>query len=86
MRLVRQIGNHPAAESLEWLSRVQELVAQRPEKFGRTVTDSEKKLLQDMLERALGVTRKKPATKKAAAKKTAAPRKRVAAKSASPHF
>ena len=52
---------------------------QRPDKFGRTVTDPEKKLLQDLLERALGVTRKKPAAKKAASK-SAAPRKRAPAK------
>lgn len=87
LRLIRQIGEHPAAESLEWIARMQELVDQRPEKFGRTVTDPEKKLLQDMLERVLGVTRKKPAakkpaTKRTAAKKAAATRKRATAKAA----
>jgi hypothetical protein len=55
---------------------------------------AEKKLLQDMLERGLGVARRKPAAKKAAvrkpaSKKAAAPRSRVSRKPAaddSPHF
>jgi hypothetical protein len=81
LKLVREIGDHPAAESLEWIAKMQELAAERPEKFNRVMTAPEKKLLEDLLERSLGVARKKPAVKKAAAKKPAAkkaaPRKRA---------
>jgi hypothetical protein len=38
------------------------------------MTTPEKKILEQMLEQALGVSRKKPATKKATAKKAAAKR------------
>jgi hypothetical protein len=70
----RALGDHPATPALEWISRLQALVEERPEKFTRTVTEAEKKLLQDLLERALGVTRKKPATRKTSAtRKTGAP-------------
>ena len=58
LKLVREIGEHPAAGSLQWISRLQELVAERPEKFTKVVTTAEKKLLEDVLERALGVTRR----------------------------
>lgn len=82
LKLVREIGDHPAAESLEWIAKMQAVVAERPEKFNRVMTAPEKKILEDLLERSLGVARKKPAarkaaTKKAAAKKAAAPRKRA---------
>jgi hypothetical protein len=60
LKLVGQIGEYPAAESLQWIARLQELVAKRPEKFTKHVTPAEKALLQDLLERALGVTRRKP--------------------------
>ena len=75
---IKANGEHPAAESLEWISRLRQLVAERPEKFTKLVTPAEKKMLEEMLERALGVTRKKPAVKavkKAAVKKAAARRK-----------
>ena len=62
---VRQMGEHPAAPSLEWLARVQTLIAERPDKFTRIVTEPEKKLLEGMLEQALGVKRRKPAPKPA---------------------
>ena len=68
LETVRHIGDHPAAPSLEWLARVQTLIAERPDRFTRIVTEPEKKLLEDMLEQALGVQRRKPAPK--AAKKT----------------
>jgi hypothetical protein len=63
LSVVRQMGDHPAAASLEWLDKVQALVAKRPEKFTRMVTEPEKKLLEDVLEQALGVKRRKPAPK-----------------------
>lgn len=85
--LVREIGDHPAGESLEWIARLEKLVAERPDKFTKLVTAAEKKILEDLLERSLGVARKKPAAakkpaqKKVAAKKRApAPRKRDPAK------
>jgi len=77
LKLVREIGEHPAAGSLQWISRLQELVVERPEKFTKVVTPAEKKLLEDLLERALGVTRRKPVPRSTAKKKASAPRKRV---------
>jgi len=75
VKLVREIGEHPAAASLEWMSRLQQFVAERPEKFTKVVTAAEKKFLEEVLERALGVSRRKPAARKA--NKPPAPRKRV---------
>jgi hypothetical protein len=66
------------------------LLARRPENFNRAMTQPEKKLLEAMLERGLGVQRKKPAVKKApaspkkAAVKKAAPRKTAVRKTAPP--
>ncbi len=86
-----EMERHPARESLEWLAELDALLARRPENFNRAMTPPEKKLLEAMLERGLGVQRKKPAVKKAAAKKAettkpaakkTAPAKKAAAKSA----
>jgi hypothetical protein len=55
------------------------LMKRRPDNFNRVMTQPEKKLLEETLERGLGIQRKKPAAKKAAAK---VPRKRVAAAAA----
>ena len=76
LRLVRQMEAHPARAPLEWLGELDALLARRPENFNRAMTPPEKKLLEAMLERGLGVQRKKPAVKKApaTARKTA-PRK-----------
>ena len=65
LKIVRRLPDHPAAPSLEWLARLQSVLAERPEKFTRTVTDAEKKILEAMLEQALGVKRRKPAPKPA---------------------
>jgi tetratricopeptide (TPR) repeat protein len=80
--LVRRMEGHAARGSLEWLSELDAVLARRPDNFNRIMTPPEKKLLEGMLERALGVQRKKPAAKKPAAKKAApqAPRKRMPAK------
>lgn len=92
LKLIPQAEDHPAAESLRWMADIQRLVAKRPEKFTKLVTPAEKKLLEEMLERALGVTRKKPAPRKvvsAAVAKKKAPivRKPVKFKDDhSPHF
>jgi hypothetical protein len=82
LNLVRQMEGHAAQASLEWLSELDKLLAKRPDNFNRVMTAPEKKLLEGMLERGLGVQRKKPAAKKPAAKKTApaAPRKRTPVK------
>ena len=83
LNLVRQIDNHPARPSLEWLAEVDALFSRRPDNFNRTMTAPEKKLLEATLERGLGVQRKKPAVKKKAEATTAkksAPKKRSAAK------
>jgi tetratricopeptide (TPR) repeat protein len=66
--LVRQMEGHAAAPSLEWLAELDGVLARRPENFNRTMTAPEKRLLEGMLERGLGVQRKKPAVKKAAPK------------------
>jgi tetratricopeptide (TPR) repeat protein len=79
MKLADEIG-HPAAESLKWVSRMQELVAQRPEKFTRMMTAAEKKALEELLERALGVARRKPAPRKTAAKTAPGTKKRTVKK------
>lgn len=77
--LVRKLESHPARESLEWLAELNGMLGRRPENFNRVMTPPEKKVLEGMLERGLGVQRKKPAVKKAAVKK-AAVKKPAAAK------
>jgi len=64
LKLVGEVGEHPATESLRWISRMQRLVAERPEKFTKMVTPAEKKLLEELLEKALGVNRRKAAPRK----------------------
>lgn len=77
--LVRQIEGHTARASLEWLAELDGVLVRRPENFNRAMTGPEKKLLEGMLERGLGVQRKKPAARKAVPKspKKRAPRKRT---------
>ena len=77
LKLVAEIGEHPAAESLQWISRLQQLMAERPEKFTKVVTPAEKKLLQELLERGLGVSRRKPAPPKPATNKVTVARRRI---------
>jgi DNA-binding phage protein len=52
------------------------LVAERPEKFTKMVTPAEKKLLEELLEKALGVNRRKAASSKGI-KKAPASRKGI---------
>jgi len=78
LKLVRQMDGHAARPSLEWLAELDGVITRRPENFNRAMTSPEKKLLEGMLERGLGVQRKKPAAKKAAPKasqKKAAPKR-----------
>jgi tetratricopeptide (TPR) repeat protein len=77
LNLAVEMGGHPATESLEWIAKLQTLVSQRPEKFTKMVTPEEKKALEELLERALGVSRRKPVVKRATANKLPAPRKRT---------
>ena len=84
LKLLEEMGEHPAAESLQWISRLQKLVAERPEKFTKVVTPAEKRMLEELLERSLGVNRRKPAQAKAPKKKTTAPRKRTPRKTQLP--
>ncbi len=72
LELVKQMESHPARESLEWLAELDGLLGKRPPNFNRVITTPEKKLLEAMLERGLGVQRKKAASKKAAGPKAAA--------------
>jgi tetratricopeptide (TPR) repeat protein len=65
LTLLREMGEHPATQSLEWVARLQALVAERPERFTKVVTPAEKKLLEELLERSLGVKRRKPAPRTA---------------------
>ncbi len=79
--LLQEMPQHPARDAYQWLVRMQALLAERPEKFNRLMLPEEKKVLETMLEQALGVARKKPAPRKSAAaaksgaKKAAAPKK-----------
>ncbi len=92
LELARESQTGAVTETLEWMDRMRRLAAERPASFSKTVLPSEKKLLEDILENALGATRRRPASKKAAAPrkttapgKSAAPRKRApAAKKAPP--
>ena len=77
LKLVKEIADHPARASLEWLSELNGVLEHRPDNFNRVMTGPEKKLLEAMLERGLGVQRKKPVARKAGTKTTAA-RKKVA--------
>lgn len=76
--LIREMGDHPAAESYEWLVEMQKVIARRPQNFNRVMQASEKKLLEQTLEQALGVAKKKPAPRKAPAAKKKAPAKKAA--------
>ncbi len=86
LNLVRQIEDHSARPSLEWLAEVDALFSRRPENFNRTMTLAEKKSLEATLERGLGVQRKKATTKKRTlpSAKKSAPKKKVAPKHTPP--
>ena len=70
LKLIDEMGEHPAAESLRWIAEMQKLVDKRPEKFTRMIVPEEKKLLEDILERSLGVSRRKVAARKSGTKRT----------------
>jgi hypothetical protein len=72
LELLGKIKGHPAAESLEWIRRMQSLVAERPANLPKVVTPQELRYLQEILEQSLGVQRK---PKKAKASGKVAPAK-----------
>ncbi len=72
LEVAKTLGDSPAGDSLVWLDRMRKLAESRPANFNKVVLPAEKKLLEGILESALGATRRKPATKKAAARKTVA--------------
>jgi tetratricopeptide (TPR) repeat protein len=72
LEIAEKLGNVPAAESLLWLDRMRKLAGERPSGFNKLILPTEKKMLEDVLETALGATRRKPGVRKAVAKKTAA--------------
>jgi tetratricopeptide (TPR) repeat protein len=78
LELLDAVGKHPARDSLLWLRRMRDLASERPAEFQKVILPAEKKLLEEVLQTALGVSRKKPAAKrtKAAVKKAASPRKK----------
>jgi hypothetical protein len=67
--IAEKLGNVPAAESLLWLDRMRKLAEERPSGFNKQILPSEKKMLEDVLETALGATRRKPGVRKTVAKK-----------------
>lgn len=75
LKVVAEIGDHPAKDSLQWMAKLQSIVAERPERFTKLTTPAEKEMLQDLLEKALGVARRKPVPRAKTAKKTLVPRK-----------
>jgi thioredoxin-like negative regulator of GroEL len=61
LALIRAMeAGHPAAPSLEWIARLQQTIAERPDNFTRVMKPAEKKLLETLLEQALGTRRHKP--------------------------
>ena len=75
LELIAAIENHPAKDSLLWLQRMRDLAAQRPAEFPKVVLPAEKKLLEEILEASLGVSRKKAPARKPAARKKPATKK-----------
>jgi hypothetical protein len=71
LALLEEMGSHPARESLEWLRRMRDLAAERPGEFTKVLLPAEKKLLEQVLEAGLGISRKKAAAPKAPARKKA---------------
>ncbi|MBZ5619424.1 MAG: hypothetical protein LAQ69_11980 [Acidobacteriia bacterium] len=77
LELLDAVGKHPARESLLWLRQMRDLASERPAGFQKTILPAEKKLLEEVLQTALGVSRKKPAARRTpAVKKAAQPRKK----------
>ncbi len=76
LQLLESVGKDPARESLLWLRRMRDLAAERPGDFQKVILPAEKKLLEEVLQTALGVSRKKPAVKRTKAAVKSAPRRK----------
>jgi len=75
---VRKAGDHPAQESLKWIARLRAMVEERPEKFSKVVTTAEKKMLEQLLKRALRVTRRQTPPRTTAIKRRVPTKKKAA--------
>jgi tetratricopeptide (TPR) repeat protein len=69
--LIREIPDHAAGPAYNWLIDLKAVLERRPQNFAKVMTAPEKAVLEQLLEQGLGVTRRKPAAKKAAPKKVA---------------
>ena len=58
--LARQMEDHPAAPSLQWMGEVDRVLLKRPENFLRVATEAEKKYFQKLLESNLPGARRTP--------------------------
>jgi len=63
---------------VQWMSRVRDMLAESLEISTKTVTAAEKKRLKEMFEKGLGVSRRKPAPRKAAKQAVAKSRRFLA--------
>jgi hypothetical protein len=70
MEAIRELGGHPAAESIEWMHEVDRVLKLRPQSFGKAATEAEKAFLAQMLESNMGAPRKAAAKKAPSAKST----------------
>jgi hypothetical protein len=57
LELIGELGDAPAREGLEWVRRLQQVLAERPKNFARMATDAEKKFVFGLLEANLGAPR-----------------------------
>ncbi len=76
MEVMREMGGHPAQESVEWMLEVDAVLKRRPQGFGKAATDAEKTFVAQLLESNMGAPRtpRKAVTKKTPAEKTAKPK------------
>jgi hypothetical protein len=81
LELARRMEKSPARDTLEWLERMRRTAEARPAEFNKVILPAEKKYLEEILETALGATRRKPAARKAVAPRKRAPAKRTPRKS-----
>jgi tetratricopeptide (TPR) repeat protein len=73
MGLLAKMDAHPAQEAYQWLGQLRTVLAKRPQNFNKVMQPSEKKMMEHLLEQALGVARKPPAPRKTAVKKKKPP-------------
>ncbi len=81
LELAGRMEKSPATATLQWLDKMRRTAEERPAEFNKVILPAEKKHLEQILETALGATRRKPAAKKAPAA-TSGARKRAPTKRA----